>query len=89
MPEDCSFGAAITLKDCLYVVGRYHRTFEIRPGLRQLDMSESSGVAPRPGPAVAGGEDIITIIIIVNFTLSGQSKRSKWVHKTRKVYLLK
>ena len=31
----------------------------------------------------------IIIIIIVYFTLSGQSKRLKWVHKTCKVYLLK
>ena len=31
----------------------------------------------------------ISIIIIVYFTLSVQSKRLKWVHKTCKVYLLK
>ena len=65
MPEVCSYGAAVTLNDCIYVVGGHNRTYlKYDPELdnwTQLNRpNEGHGNAPavvwRGSILVAGGE---------------------------------
>ncbi|KAK2191335.1 hypothetical protein NP493_54g05038 [Ridgeia piscesae] len=66
MPEVCSFGAAVTLNDCIYVVGGYHRTcLKYEPDsdtwtrLSRPELQHGCGPAVvwRGSVLVAGGED--------------------------------